>query len=152
MSLIPSTTQFHRLAAFPMGWWIDSPAEGEEGEEAKQELQELRDFRMELIREELNEYLKAEDEDDLVEVIDGLLDIIVVAWGTILSYIGEKKAYEAAWEVAVSNLTKVNGSLGPIARREDGKVLKPEGWRAPNIAGVIDGTASPYVMGIAPRD
>ena len=95
-----------------------------------------RDLRANLLREEFNEYLEAELNDDLVEVVDGLLDIIVIAWGTLLSYVGEEKATRAAEEVFNSNLKKVVGEGLPIFR-EDGKVLKPEGWTPPDIAKAI---------------
>lgn len=97
---------------------------------------DTRALRLKLLREEFQEYLDAEDNDDLVEVIDGLLDIIVVAWGTALSYVGPNKATRAAMEVARSNLDKVRGPGLPILN-EDGKIQKPPQWRAPDIAGVL---------------
>lgn len=103
-------------------------------------LQELRDFRKKILSEEYIEYLKAESEHDAVEILDGLLDIIVVAYGTALSYFGPDVVRQAAHEVAFSNLSKVVGEGLPI-KREDGKIMKPEGWLPPNIKGVLDGTA-----------
>lgn len=85
---------------------------------------------------EVTEYISGEDNDDLTEVVDGLLDIIVVAWGTLLAYVGPAKAKAAAAEVVRSNLDKVNRPEGPIFRA-DGKVLKPAGWTPPDIAGVL---------------
>lgn len=63
--------------------------------------------------------------------------MIVIAWGTLLTYVGEQCAIEVLREVWMSNLSKVDGSLGEIVRREDGKLLKPEGWTPPDIAGVL---------------
>lgn len=98
---------------------------------------ELRQFRRDLFLEEVNEYLRAEHElNDLTEVIDGLLDIIVVAWGTALAYVGPDKARRAELEVARSNLAKVLGEGLPI-KADNGKVLKPEGWIPPDIAAAI---------------
>jgi hypothetical protein len=94
-------------------------------------------LRQDLLREEFKEYWCAEMDEDHVEIVDGLLDIIVIAWGTLLNYIGPEKAEAAAAEVVRSNLSKVDGSLGPIIRRDDGKVLKPEGWTPPDIEGVL---------------
>lgn len=85
---------------------------------------------------EVQEYIDGEDNDDLVEVVDGLLDTIVIAWGTLLAYIGEDKAKAAAAEVVRTNLAKVIGPGLPIFR-EDGKVIKPEGWTPPDIAKAI---------------
>lgn len=98
---------------------------------------ELRELRRKLLSEEIREYFDGEYADDLVEVVDGLLDVVVVAWGTLLAYLGVDRAQRAAAEVARSNLSKVNGSLGPIVRREDGKLLKPAGWTPPDIEGAI---------------
>lgn len=98
---------------------------------------EVRALRVKLLREEFEEYLDdGEDCDDLVETVDGLLDIIVIAWGSLLAYVGPVRAQAAAAEVARSNLAKVIGPGLPIFR-EDGKVLKPAGWTPPDIAGAI---------------
>ena len=41
---------------------------------------------------------------------------------------------EGAWEeVARSNLDKINPHTGKVIKREDGKVLKPEGWTPPQL-------------------
>jgi predicted HAD superfamily Cof-like phosphohydrolase len=41
---------------------------------------------------------------------------------------------EGAWnEVARSNLAKIDAATGKVVKREDGKVLKPEGWTAPKL-------------------
>lgn len=97
----------------------------------------VRQLRRTLVDEEFCEFLDAEIDNDLVKVVDGLLDTIVTAWGTILKYVGPEKARAAADEVVRSNLSKIDGSLGPILRREDGKIQKPEGWTPPDIARVL---------------
>ena len=33
-----------------------------------------------------------------------------------------------------SNLSKIDPTTGLVRRREDGKILKPEGWQEPNFA------------------
>lgn len=92
------------------------------------------DERHSWLKEEINEYMKARSEGDEVEMVDGLLDIIVIAWGTLLQRYGYEWARMLANEVARSNLDKV----GPgMIVREDGKVQKPEDWRGPNIMGVL---------------
>lgn len=97
---------------------------------------ETRELRIKLLTEEVGEYLKAEADRDLTEVADGLLDIIVIAWGSMLTYFGTELSYLLAREVWWSNLAKVDGPGLPI-RREDGKILKPEGWQPPDIEGVL---------------
>ena len=97
---------------------------------------EIRELRQTLLAEEYKEYLQAEEGDDIIEIVDGLIDVIVIAWGTLLAYIGPDLAKLAAAEVVRSNLAKVIGPGLPLFR-EDGKVIKPEGWTPPDIAGVL---------------
>ena len=41
---------------------------------------------------------------------------------------------EGAWrEVMATNFAKIDRQLGKVRRREDGKILKPEGWTPPNL-------------------
>lgn len=133
VNLLDGTTEFMHLAG-----QLKEPAFEVECEDW-QLYPEARRLRMDLLEEEYIEYTSSEIADDLVGVVDGLLDIIVIAWGSLLTYIGEEKAKAAAAEVLRSNLSKVDGSLGPIRRRGDGKILKPEGWTPPDIKGVLRG-------------
>ena len=34
-------------------------------------------------------------------------------------------------------MAKVDPATGKVTKREDGKVLKPAGWKSPDIAGAI---------------
>lgn len=101
---------------------------------------EFVNFRHEMFESERREYEDALFKDcDPVEKLDGILDMIVVLWGTALAEYGPEKANAAMHEVVRTNLSKVDGTLGPIVRREsDGKILKPEGWTPPDIAGVLN--------------
>jgi predicted HAD superfamily Cof-like phosphohydrolase len=41
---------------------------------------------------------------------------------------------QGAWdEVARSNLSKIDPVTGKVIKRNDGKVLKPEGWTPPDL-------------------
>jgi predicted HAD superfamily Cof-like phosphohydrolase len=41
---------------------------------------------------------------------------------------------EGAWkEVMNTNFAKIDKETGKVRKREDGKVLKPVGWTAPNL-------------------
>lgn len=92
---------------------------------------DVRALRQELLREEYREYrVFGEEENDPVQTADGLLDIIVVAWGTLLVYFGPELAKKMAQSVADSNLSKILED-GTVLKREDGKVLKPEGRYIP---------------------
>lgn len=81
-----------------------------------------------LIREEVQEL---EDSQHPVSDLDALIDILVVTIGAIHSMGADA---EGAWnEVMRSNLAKIDPKSGRVLKREDGKVLKPEGWTAPEL-------------------
>jgi predicted HAD superfamily Cof-like phosphohydrolase len=45
---------------------------------------------------------------------------------------------EGAWkEVMDTNFAKIDPTTGKVIKREDGKVLKPEGWKAPELTNFI---------------
>ena len=88
-----------------------------------------------LINEEYNEFIKARNEKDDVETLDACFDMMWVTIGYMLS-----KGYdvEGAWdEGAKSNLAKIDALTGKVIKREDGKVLKPEGWKKPDFSKFI---------------
>ena len=81
---------------------------------------------LDLIREEVQEL---EDSQHPVTDLDALIDILVVTIGAIHSMGADA---EGAWnEVMRSNFDKIDPDTGLVTKREDGKVLKPEGWTAP---------------------
>ena len=90
-----------------------------------------------LISEEHQELLEATLSDDRVEQLDALIDILVVTIGAIHS-IGADG--EGAWnEVMRTNFAKIDKDTGKVRKREDGKVLKPIGWKSPELAQFIKG-------------
>lgn len=84
-----------------------------------------------LITEEYGEFIKARWNNDDVEQLDACMDMIWV----ILGYCKMKGFnVDGAWaEVTRSNLDKINLHTGKVIKREDGKVLKPEGWTPPQL-------------------
>ena len=91
-----------------------------------------------LIEEEFNDEFKtAVANNDRVEQLDALIDILVVTIGAIHS--GGFDA-EGAWkEVMSTNFAKIDKETGLVRKREDGKVLKPVGWKAPELTQFIKG-------------
>lgn len=88
-----------------------------------------------LINEEHQELLEATLTDNRVEQLDALIDILVVTIGAIHSMGADA---EGAWkEVMRTNFSKVDIKTGKVRKREDGKVLKPIGWTAPNLGPFI---------------
>ena len=86
---------------------------------------------------EMTEYSTAEARDNFPEAVDGLIDMLWVILGTLYTYVGPDTALELLKEVARANLSKVDGSLGDLVKDNNGKVVKPQGWTAPDIEGVL---------------
>jgi predicted HAD superfamily Cof-like phosphohydrolase len=92
---------------------------------------------LKLVKEEYNELLSAMIDADAVEQLDALIDILVVTIGAIHSAGWDA---EGAWkEVMRSNFAKIDYETGKVRKREDGKVLKPVGWTAPELKQFIKG-------------
>ena len=81
---------------------------------------------MELITEEFKELVDAYIEKDIVEIADACSDLKWVIEG--LEHTLKIPQQEVWDEVARSNLAKISEN-GKVLKREDGKVLKPEGDR-----------------------
>jgi predicted HAD superfamily Cof-like phosphohydrolase len=83
---------------------------------------------VDLIREEVKEL---EDSTTAVDDLDALIDILVVTIGAIHSMGADG---DGAWkEVMSTNFNKIDKKTGKVRKREDGKVLKPQGWVPPNL-------------------
>jgi predicted HAD superfamily Cof-like phosphohydrolase len=88
-----------------------------------------------LIIEEHQELLEATLSNDRVEQLDALIDILVVTIGAIHSMGADA---EGAWkEVMKTNFAKIDSETGKVRKREDGKVLKPLGWVAPELQSFV---------------
>ena len=93
---------------------------------------ELAELYKKLIKEEVEEFWEAEAVGDDAEQLDACFDMIWV----IVGYM-KARGWDcsAAWdEGAKSNLSKIDANTGFVLRREDGKILKPEGWKPPDFA------------------
>ena len=95
---------------------------------------ERRDLRRRLIVEEFIEYIAGESNNDATETLDALVDLVYVIVGAALEYgmdfAGAFRAVHAA------NMAKL-GPTGEPIMREDGKVLKPAGWRPADLTPYI---------------
>jgi predicted HAD superfamily Cof-like phosphohydrolase len=92
-----------------------------------------------LIDEEVGELHEAVLQGDDVDTFDAILDIIVVCIGYGLSR--GWPMVEGWQEVMRSNLAKIDVD-GFVKRRADGKILKPDGWKAPNLTRVLQDYAA----------
>jgi len=87
-------------------------------------------FRVNFLQEELNEIKIACTKDNSDEIVDGLIDLCVVAIGTLNAY--DVDAYTAWDRVHAANMAK---EVGVKASRPNPlglpDLIKPEGWSAP---------------------
>lgn len=92
-----------------------------------------RALRIKLMKEEINEYNKAEDNNDITNLAVELADIIYIACGTAVSYgIPLDDVFNAIHQANMNKLVD-----GKVIRREDGKIKKPDGWQPADIAGIL---------------
>ncbi len=90
------------------------------------------DLYMKLIQEEYKELMDAEAVSDDAEICDACFDLMWVLIGYMKSRGWD---CEEIWdEGAKSNLSKIDPVTLRVKRREDGKILKPEGWKPPDFA------------------
>jgi len=118
--IVASLLEFNQAFEIPK---LDNPGLGSD---------EMIELRIKLLVEEVQEYAEAARTGDLVEVLDALADIGYILAGTIINH-GMQDIYDDAFnEVHRSNMAKLVD--GKVIRREDGKVLKPDGWQPPQLA------------------
>jgi predicted HAD superfamily Cof-like phosphohydrolase len=99
------------------------------------------DLRERLIKEEYHElehaleWWKHPGNEELSDIADGAVDLIVVIIGMLVSYGID---FNRIWDVVhVANLTKVGLILLGGEKRHDGKQLKPEWWKHPDIDNLL---------------
>ena len=91
--------------------------------------------RIRLISEEWAETVKAYALDDLEGFADGLVDLTWVVLGTAVE---AGLPFDELWaEVRQANMNKKGGKLDA-----SGKLLKPDGWKPPNIKRIMDAAQS----------
>lgn len=71
---------------------------------------------------------------DRAKLLDDMVDTAVVSIGAIHST--SHSAYSAVAEVCRANLDKYPGGVG--TRDENGKWVKPAGWRAPDLSAFVE--------------
>jgi predicted HAD superfamily Cof-like phosphohydrolase len=93
------------------------------------------ELRINLIKEEADEFEEASRKGDIVGVADAIADLLYVVYGAAVTWgIPADKVFA---EVHRSNLTKIWPD-GSIKRREaDGKIIKPPTYSPADIATII---------------
>ncbi len=96
-----------------------------------EKLKQFLQFRMSFLDEELTETKNAVNANDAEEIVDGLIDLCVVAIGTLDSM--GIDSYEAWNRVLSANLSKEVGVKperpNPLGLPD---LIKPAGWKAPS--------------------
>lgn len=97
-------------------------------------LAEYLEFRIRFLQEELDEMKHAAKNKDPEEIVDALIDLCVVAIGTLDAY--GVNSYKAWDEVHAANMSKEVGIKesrpNPLGLPD---LVKPEGWRPPTHNG-----------------
>lgn len=112
--------------------WVDNKiAEGD-----YETLQRFLKFRTDFIQEELDETVRAINEANPEEVVDGLIDILVVALGTLDAF---RVDVDEAWnQVKKANMSKEVGIKesrpNPLGLPD---LIKPKGWTGPDHKGNV---------------
>ena len=93
---------------------------------------ELLAFRLKFLKEEVCEFEKAVQEQNLPEMFDALLDLVYVAIGTAL-ILG--CPWQWGWEIVhYANMEKRRAQTAAESKRDSSyDVVKPPKWRPPNI-------------------
>lgn len=100
---------------------------------------DIRNLRVELLKEEFQEYLDGEKSNDIIEISDALADMIYIIYGTAISY--GIPLDEVFQEVQRSNMSKLDEN-GNAIKREDGKILKGPYYTPPDIRTIIQNHTS----------
>ena len=115
---------------FGVNDWVNNKLR-ENTDASKESLQKFLNFRMTFLREELTETQDGINSKDSEEIVDGLIDLCVVAIGTLDAF--GVDAYKAWDKVHEANMSKVPG-IKPERPNPFGMpdLIKPAGWIAPN--------------------
>lgn len=102
-------------------------------EETGEALEELKNYRVAGL---VDEYISGVPTADLRALAKELADVLYVVYGTADLFDIPLEAVFA--EVHRSNMSKVQPD-GTVIRREDGKILKPDTYRAADVHGAMTG-------------
>jgi len=99
-----------------------------------EKMKKFLEFRMNFLKEEFDETMKAYENKDVEEMIDGMIDLCVIAIGTLEAFgVNANRAWD---EVYHANMKKEVGIKlarpNPLGLPD---LIKPEGWKAPSHKG-----------------
>lgn len=118
---VADITEMHEK--YGVGTWVRNASDDQ--------LRKFLEFRMGFIKEEFEETLNAMLEKDPEEIVDGLIDLCVVAIGTLEAF--NVNAHEAWDRVHTANMAKEVGVKperpNPLGLPD---LIKPQGWVGPD--------------------
>ncbi|MQY38312.1 hypothetical protein SRB17_63250 [Streptomyces sp. RB17] len=123
-----STSPADRVREFHLAFGLDARTRPTEVDP------ELAAHRGELLAEEAAEVAEVAVDGPLDKLAHELADVVYVAYGTALVHGIDLDQVIA--EIHRANMSKL-GPDGQVARRADGKVLKGEHYRAPDVSSVL---------------
>lgn len=100
------------------------------------------EFACKVLLEEVNEFMAAKNNNDVVEALDAMIDLIYYAMGRCYEMGISPEEFKRAWDIVhEANMQKKLGNKG---RGSDLDAVKPEGWKAPEhrqltIADALEG-------------
>ena len=103
--------------------WMQDPAN-------KDKLSEFLAFRMDFLKEEFDETVQAWKERDPEELIDGHIDLCVIAIGTLLAFgVDAQEAWDRVHKANMAKEVGVKpGRPNPLGLPD---LVKPDGWEGP---------------------
>jgi len=124
-TLIKDIDAFHKKFGFEKNDKVGIP-----------ENNELVNFRTSFLLEELTEYTQAITKKDTAGALDALVDIVYIALGTAWLF---NLPFEKAWnEVQRANMSKIRTKSKSKKRGTSFDVVKPKGWRPPDLEQIIE--------------
>lgn len=132
-----TTNNFHDVGVFHEKFRLDNVLAGGVG--PRDLPPGLLEFRIKFMLEELQEFVDAYTEnprENHAKMADALVDLVYVAMGTahLLGY-----PWQVIWDaVQKANMAKVRAESAQDSKRGSAfDVVKPPGWRPPDVAGIL---------------
>ena len=115
---------YHMHKKFGVHEWI------KKNKDDKELMKKFLEFRIRFLQEELDETRKAVEESDAEEIVDGLIDLCVVAIGTLDAFdVNARQAWNEIYDANMSKEPGVKESRpNPLGLPD---LIKPDDWEPP---------------------
>ena len=119
---------YHMHKKFGVHEWIKN------NKDNKELMKKFLEFRIKFLQEELDETRKAVEESDAEEIVDGLIDLCVVAIGTLDAFdVNARMAWNEIYEANMSKEPGVKESRpNPLGLPD---LIKKPDWKGPDHTG-----------------